>query len=189
MPGGTPTAVRSDFNGDGKPDYVILYNASTRRTAVWYLNNNVFLGSAYGPTLPAGWTLVDTADFNRNGRALITHSSHPAARARQGSGISSESRFAEAPLARPCPAAGHWWRSATLTATASPTMYSYNARTHQTAVWYMNNNVLVSGAFGPTLPGAWSLAGVADFNRSGTRLITHSSIPARARQRSGISLE
>jgi hypothetical protein len=58
--GGSP---RYDFNGDGYPDYV-LNNASTRRTAIWYLNNNVFIGSAYGPTLPPGWTLIDVADFN-----------------------------------------------------------------------------------------------------------------------------
>ena len=32
----------ADFNGDGKPDYV-LYNGSTRQTAIWYLNNNVYV--------------------------------------------------------------------------------------------------------------------------------------------------
>jgi hypothetical protein len=47
----------ADFNGDGKPDY-LLYNPSTRRTALWYLNNNIFLGGAFGPILPAGWSLV-----------------------------------------------------------------------------------------------------------------------------------
>src|SRR5438046_10544177 len=47
----------ADFNGDGKPDYV-LYNPSTRQTAIWYLNNNVHIASALGPTLPAGWSLV-----------------------------------------------------------------------------------------------------------------------------------
>jgi hypothetical protein len=31
------------------------------------LNNNVRIGAASGPTLPAGWTLVGVADFNRNG--------------------------------------------------------------------------------------------------------------------------
>lgn len=46
----------ADFNGDGKPDYV-LENPSTRQTAIWYLNNNVFAGGAFGPTLPAGWSL------------------------------------------------------------------------------------------------------------------------------------
>jgi hypothetical protein len=50
-------ATVADFNGDGHPDYV-LYRASTRQTAIWYLNNNIFSGSGFGPTLPAGWNLV-----------------------------------------------------------------------------------------------------------------------------------
>ena len=41
----------ADFNGDGNPDYV-LYKASTRQTAIWYMNNNVFV-RRFGPT-PAG---------------------------------------------------------------------------------------------------------------------------------------
>jgi len=41
----------ADFNSGGSPDYV-LQNTSTRQTAIWYLNNNIFIGSAYGPTLP-----------------------------------------------------------------------------------------------------------------------------------------
>jgi len=41
-----------DFNGDGHPDYV-LYNAGTRQTAIWHLNNNVFVSSADGLTFPA----------------------------------------------------------------------------------------------------------------------------------------
>jgi hypothetical protein len=31
------------------------------------MNNNVFVGGAYGPTLPAGWRLRGVADFNRDG--------------------------------------------------------------------------------------------------------------------------
>jgi len=46
-----------DFNGDGSPDFV-LQNTSTSQTAIWYLNNNVYVSAAYGPTLPAGWSLV-----------------------------------------------------------------------------------------------------------------------------------
>ena len=43
-----------DFNNDGKPDYV-LYNASTHKTVVWYLNNNVYIGGLMGrPFLLAG---------------------------------------------------------------------------------------------------------------------------------------
>ena len=50
-------SATADFNGDGKPDYV-LYKANTRQTAIWYMNNNVFVSGAYGPTLPAGWSLA-----------------------------------------------------------------------------------------------------------------------------------
>jgi hypothetical protein len=41
----------ADFNGDSKPDYVLL-NFSTDQTAIWYMNNNIFVSGAYGPTLP-----------------------------------------------------------------------------------------------------------------------------------------
>ena len=54
---GAARAAISDFNGDGHPDYVVQ-NANTHQTAIWYLNNNVFISGAYGPTLPAGWSLV-----------------------------------------------------------------------------------------------------------------------------------
>jgi hypothetical protein len=37
-----------------------------------------------------------------------------------------------------------------------PDYVLYNGATRQTAIWYMTN-VLVSGAFGPTHPGAWNL--------------------------------
>ena len=56
----------TDFNNDGKPDY-LLYNSSTRQTVIWYLNSNIFIGSALGPTVPAGWQPVGVADFNRDG--------------------------------------------------------------------------------------------------------------------------
>ena len=53
----------ADFNGDSHPDYV-LYNMNVQQTAIWYLNNNVYIGGAFGPQLPLGWALVATADFN-----------------------------------------------------------------------------------------------------------------------------
>jgi hypothetical protein len=43
----------------------------------------------------------------------------------------------------------------------------YNPTTRQTVVWYMDNNVYVTGSSGPTLPDGWSLVSVADFNRDG----------------------
>ena len=46
-----PAVPLTDFNSDARPD-LLLFNASPRQTAVWYLNNNVRIGSASGPTLP-----------------------------------------------------------------------------------------------------------------------------------------
>jgi sugar lactone lactonase YvrE len=39
-----------------------------------------------------------------------------------------------------------------------------NPATRQTAIWHLNNNVLISGVLGPTLPAGWGLRGAADFN-------------------------
>ena len=36
---GLSVAGVADFNLDGHPDY-LLFNPSTRQTAIWYLNNN-----------------------------------------------------------------------------------------------------------------------------------------------------
>jgi hypothetical protein len=47
----------------------------------------------------------------------------------------------------------------------SPDFVLQYARTHQTAIWYLDNNVLIGGDLGPTLPNNWELRGVADFNR------------------------
>src|SRR5438067_13315493 len=65
VPEATPTALY-DVNGDGERDY-LLYNVSTRQTAVWYLNNNVFIGGAFGPTLRVNWKVVGVADFDADG--------------------------------------------------------------------------------------------------------------------------
>ena len=64
--------------GDGHPDY-LLFNSSTRQTAIWYLNNNVLMSGLYGPTLPAGWIVLGVADFNGDGHPdylLFNSSTH-----------------------------------------------------------------------------------------------------------------
>src|SRR5438094_10585057 len=65
---GTARAAISDFNGDGHPDYV-LQNACTHQTAIWYLNNNVYIGSAWGATL-AACCVVGAEIVRRDGSAI-----------------------------------------------------------------------------------------------------------------------
>jgi hypothetical protein len=43
-------AAIGDLNEGEHPDFV-LYNPNTRRTWIWYMNNNARSGTAWGPTL------------------------------------------------------------------------------------------------------------------------------------------
>jgi hypothetical protein len=162
----TPTcgSLNTDFNHDGKPDYV-LYNGGTRQTAMYYLNNNILLGTAFGPTLPAGWRLVGVGDFNRDGKtdyALF----NPSTRQTRISYLSGVTRIG----GNSGPTLPSGWQLVAVgkfNGDCKPDYVLYNATTRQTAVWYMNDNVFLSGVYGPTLPAGWSLVGVGDFNRDG----------------------
>jgi hypothetical protein len=112
---GWSLATTGDFNGDSKPDYVLTHGTS-RRTAIWYMNNNVFVRGTFGPTLPLGWKVAAARDFNTD-----SHTDYVLAN----------------------------------TSTRLTTM---------TAIWYLNNNLLVRGAFGPTLTSDSLLVGVGNFN-------------------------
>ena len=163
----TPSAARAevaDFNGDHHPDWV-LRNAGTRQTAIWYLNDNVFIGGAYGPTLTAGWGLRAVADFN-----LDSHSDYALfAPATNQTGIwylSGPTRIASA-FGPSLPSDWELVGAADFNGNNKPDYVLYNSGTRQTAVWYLNNNVYVGGDFGPTLPPGWVLVGVADFDGDG----------------------
>ena len=160
-PCGTPPY---DFNHDAKPDFV-LYKGSTRQTAVGYMNNNVLVGGAFGPTLPAGWNEVDVADFDRDGNndyALFNSSTRQTA-------ILYLSGVTLVGVAFGPTLPNGWTLVATgdFNGDGNPDYVLYNSSTHQTVIWYLNNNVLIGAGFGPTLPNGWGLAGVADFNHDG----------------------
>jgi hypothetical protein len=146
----------NDFNGDGHPDYV-LYNANTRQTAIWYLNNNVRLSGANGPTLPgASWSLVGVADFNGDGHpdyVLYNTGTRQTAIWYLNNNVRLSGVFGPT-----LPAGWSLVGVADFNGDGHPDYVLYNANTFQTAIWYLNNNVRLSGANGPTLPGAsWSL--------------------------------
>ena len=157
-------AVVGDFNNNGHPDYV-LYSANTRQTAIWYLNNNVYVSAAYGPTLVPGWTLSGLADFNRDSHsdyALFAPNTNQTALWYLSGPTLIGSAFG--------PTLPNGWElagAADFNGDNKPDYMLYNGSTHQTAVWYLNNNVYVGGGFGPTLPAGWVLVGAADFDRDG----------------------
>jgi hypothetical protein len=157
----------TDFNRDFKPDY-LLFNPSTRRTAVWFLNNNVFIGGAFAPTLPIGWNLIDAADFNRDGRpdyALFNASTcRTAIWYLAGPNGVTFIGSAWGPI---LPAGWALVATGDFNNDTRPDFVIFNASTRQTAVWHLNNNVRIGGAFGPSIPSPWNLVGIADFNSDG----------------------
>jgi hypothetical protein len=160
----TARAVVGDFNNNGHPDYV-LQSANTRQTAIWYLNNNVYVSAAYGPTLTPGWRLRAAADFNRD--------SHPdyalfnSATEKTGLWYLSGPTFIASAFGPTLPNGWELAGAADFNGDNKPDYMLYNGSTYQTAVWYLNNNVYVGGGFGPTLPAGWVLVGAADFDRDG----------------------
>ena len=154
----------ADFNGDGHPDY-LLFNSSTRQTAIWYLNNNVLSSGLSGPTLPAGWSVVGVADFNGDGHPdylLFNSSTRQTAIWYLNNNVLSSGLYGPT-----LPAGWSVVEVADFNGDGHPDYLLFNSSTRQTAIWYLNNNVLSSGLYGPTLPAGWSVVGVADFNGDG----------------------
>jgi len=160
----SPAPAPTDFNNDGRPDYV-LYTGSTRQTEIWYLNNNVHIASAFGPTLPTGYSVVGVADFNRDGHPdyLLFNAS-----TRQ-TGIWYLSDNVRIGAANGPTLSTGWELVATgdFNKDGKPDWVLYNPSTQQTGIWYLNNNIRIGAANGPTLPTGYSIVGVADFNRDG----------------------
>ena len=154
----------ADFNGDGHPDWVVR-NTSTRQTGIWYLDNNVFIGAAYGPTLTTGWGLRTVADFNLDSHsdyALFAPSTNQTA-----IWYLSGPTFLRGAYGPRLPSGWEMVATADFNGDRNSDYVLYNASTRQTAVWYLHNNVYVGGGYGPTLPPGWSLMGVADFDHDG----------------------
>ena len=156
-----PALPPTDFNGDARPD-LLLFNAGTRQTAVWYMNNNVRIGSANGPTLPAGWSLANVADFNRDDHPdyLLFNT---ATRATWIWYMNNSVRIGNA-FGPTLPAGWMVVALGDFNSDGYPDYLLFNANTGGTVVWYMRNNVRIGSATGPTLPAGQSVAGVADFN-------------------------
>jgi hypothetical protein len=156
-----PALPPTDFNGDARPD-LLLFNTDTHQTAVWYMNNNVRIGHANGPTLPGGWSLASVADFNRDNRSdyLLFNT---ATRATWIWYMNNTVRIGNA-LGPTLPVGWTVVALGDFNGDEYPDYLLFNANTGATVLWYMRNAVRIGSASGPTLPVGRSVAGVADFN-------------------------
>ncbi len=160
----TTSNVRNDFNGDGKPDYVI-YNPSTNQTVIWYMNGSVFVQAVFGPTLASGFKLVGAADFDLDHKQdylVYNPFTHQTAIYYLNNNVLIRGLYGPT-------MPGGWELVGTgdFNRDGKPDFVLHSPSTRQTVIWYMNNNVHIAGGFGPTLTAGFKLVDVADFNRDG----------------------
>jgi hypothetical protein len=146
--------------------YYALSNSGTRQTALWYLRGHSFAQGATGPTLPPGWTLANTADFNSDGQpdyflfnsgtrqTVVWYLNH--------------GTFVTSALGPNLPAGWVLVTAVDFNGDGKPDYVLFNPNTLQTAIWYLNGTAFVTGIYGPTLPPGWALTGAADFNGDGS---------------------
>jgi hypothetical protein len=163
LPVGTARASVTDFNGDGSPDYV-LRRASTQQTAIWYLDNNVYAGSALGPTL-APWRLAAVADFNHDSHADYSLF-HPVT-GWTGILYLSGPTYMGTVFGPTLPSGWELVRAADFNGDSNPDYLLYNGNTRRTVIYLLNNNVYIGSGYGQTLPPGWTLVTAADFNSDG----------------------
>jgi hypothetical protein len=161
---GAAPIPRGDFNGDGFTDY-LLFNASSRRTAVWYLQGTAFAGGVLGPSLPAGWTVSCVADIDLDGgRDLVLFNSSTRQTAvwflRNATLLGGRNGAT-------LPAGWNLVAAVDVNLDGKPDYVLFNPTTRQSAVWFLNGTNYTSGAFGPTLPAGWTLIDALDFNGNG----------------------
>ena len=177
----TPSA-RGDFNGDAFTDY-LLFNSSTRRTAIWNLHGSAFVSSVYGPTLPAGWTVACVADLNLDTKpdyVLFNASTRQTA-----IWFLNNATFLSSAYGPTLPPGWTLIAAVDFNGDAKPDYVLFNPGTRETAIWFLNGTALTTTAFGPTLPSGWMLVDALISTATANRIFCL-VIPARARPRFGI---
>jgi hypothetical protein len=157
-------AVVADFNGDATPDLVIQ-RMTPHQTAVLYLNNNMVIGAALGPTLPAGWSLAGAADFNGDGQT--DYALFNSATGQTAIVYLSDLTVVGAAVGPLLPSGWEPVTTADFDGDGRPDYVLFKPSTRETAIWHLNNNIFISATPGPTLPSGWNLAAVADFDGDG----------------------
>lgn len=142
--------------------YYVLSNTGTRQTAFWYLRGPAFVEGVVAPTLPAGWTIANSADFNSDGQPdyLLFNS----VTRQTVVWYLNHGNFVASALGPNLPAGWVPITAVDFNADGKPDYVLFNPNTRQTAIWYLNGTAFVSGIYGPTLPSGWTLTGAADFN-------------------------
>ena len=156
--------LRGDANGDAFCDFV-LFNSGDRKTAIWRLQRNALLSGTYGPTLPAGWSVVGVADFDQEGGQdyiLFNPSTRQTAVWFLQHAILVGGDFGPT-----LPANWKLIAVVDFNRDANLDYVLFNPRTRQTAIWYLKSTNFINSVYGPTLPAGWILIDALEVNSNG----------------------
>ena len=171
-----------DFNADGQPD-LVLHNPVTQQVAFWLMTGTTVMGGAFAllngtiATLPPGWQVSGTGDFNSDGQPdLVLHNpvtQQVAFWLMTGTTVMGGAfALLNGTIATLPP---NWQVSGTgdFNADGQPDLVLHNPVTQQVAFWLMTGTTVMDGAFAllngtiATLPPGWQVSGTGDFNSDG----------------------
>ena len=154
-----------DFNLDGNADY-LLYNPSTRRAAIWLLDQTKKASSAFVDRLiPRGYKIVDSADFNadRMPDLLLFNATTGETKiwfltGKTRTGVATG------------PTIGNGYTligAADFDRDGDPDYLLYNPSTRRTAIRFLNGTTFVRSALGPVITVGFMPVAAGDFNSDG----------------------
>ena len=129
------------------------------------MSGPTFIGGAFGPTLPDGWELVETGDFN--GNAFPDYVLYNAATRQTAIWYLINNVYVSGAFGPTLPAGWNVVGIGDFDGDGHEDYLLFNSGNHQTAIWYLSGPAFIRGAYGPTIASGWILAATADFNGDG----------------------
>ena len=160
-PPGSPTELRTDFDGDGKAD-IFLRNTSSGATTIWFMNGSTVLSTANLPAPATSWTPSAFGDLNGDGRSdIVWHNPSGANVVWLMNGASPTE------LATSSNTAGlALTASGDFNGDGRVDLFWRNQSTGANQIWYMNG-ATASITTVATIPSNWQLAAAGDFDADG----------------------
>jgi glucose/arabinose dehydrogenase len=156
--------VKSDFNGDGKPD-ILWQDSSTGKRVIWIMNNTTHTSTVNLGTVATSWSIAGSSDFNGDGKPdILWQDSSTGKRVIWiMNNTTHTSTVNLGTVATSWSIAG----SSDFNGDGKSDILWQDSSTGQRAIWIMNNTTLQSAVSLGTVATSWSIAGSNDFNGDG----------------------
>lgn len=161
-------AAKTDFNKNGVPDFV-LNNPSTGDVAMWYMGgtngDTVSSGAYVSSTLPSGWVVAGTGDFNGDGITdlVLNNPSTGDVAIWYMSGTSGNTVSSGAYASSTLPSGWVVAGVGDFNGDGKPDLVLNKTSTGDVAFWYMGgangSTVLGGSSLATTMPSGWVISG------------------------------